>query len=751
MKSDTLCIDACLRIMGEFNVGLVIVMAIHNIFLTFLSMVTNTSVKRVTNEDIDDSIRDVITTNETALKYVLFHRWKKEATAHVSFDKIFLLCTDGVMESKESAPSSYDIFIDQMIKFYNDKQQDVETFTKSIVSVPCGADLDNIHQIKASIIDVSKRILEFKSSIDMNKDTVRLYMDTTGGPRNAAMILLVISRMMAYHGIVVEDMYYSGYTRVDGAPHQIKVHRVLDIYNLFDIVAGFEEFKLYGSAKKLNAHFKPNEIDRVEQDSHSNEEEAELNDENYNSAIHDLLAAMDSFSEAINISSRGSFENSIKRLDESLALVRSTANDTSSGKDFDQDLVELLQDPIEQSYDSLLECHRNNTPDELTYIDWCLDHDYLQQALTLFCEYVPEYAIEKGIIVYDADTFYKYYQQNQVDKDKKILQAAIKSWNRAGNTISFTKFYNTVKSNSDKSVTDTDLRSMPMRLFNTINEARANGLATIKNDGKNQVSPYIDKEIRSYITCVIKEKKRLSYIEKNSTQQKERIHSFINKETEKLFQKCESLLNQYYFSLHVQDEKYAENYTLKEWIVFLKEILKDSHKILLFNNVGSSLRRNIIADTLNKEVYQKYVSCDLDSGLITMKNSTELAYNAICNALLDNITHIHKDKQYKNLILHQLPLQDDTSIVYAEQLLSHRGRDSKETVLFNVPGVSIPHIDFESVRNTLIFIEQYFEIKKARNDSNHANKEMLCKYTTSKELHSEMRKCVELARQLSRK
>ena len=143
----------------------------------------------------------------------------------------------------------------------------------------------------------------------------------------------------------------------------------------------------------------------MEQDNHCNEGEAGHTDKIYNSAIHDLLAAMDSFSEAINISSRGSFENSIKRLDESLTLVRNTANDTSSGKDFDQDLVELLQDPIEQSYDSLLECHRNNTPDELTYIDWCLDHDYLQQALTLFCEYVPEYAIEKGIIVYDVDTF----------------------------------------------------------------------------------------------------------------------------------------------------------------------------------------------------------------------------------------------------------------------------------------------------------------------------------------------------------
>ena len=60
-------------------------MAIHNIFLTFLSIVTNTSVKRVTNEDIDDSIRDVITTNETALNMFCFTggNKKQQLTYHL--------------------------------------------------------------------------------------------------------------------------------------------------------------------------------------------------------------------------------------------------------------------------------------------------------------------------------------------------------------------------------------------------------------------------------------------------------------------------------------------------------------------------------------------------------------------------------------------------------------------------------------------------------------------------------------------
>ena len=207
-----------------------------------------------------------------------------------------MICTDAVKTGQNGEQSSYDIFKSRMANFYKQQGQDVDALEHSLIPVSCGGNLDDIDLIKESIIDVSKCILEFKSSIDMTKDKICLYMDTTGGPRNAAMILLVISRMMAYHGIVVADMYYSSYRKVENEPAQITVHRVLDIYNLFDIVAGFEEFKLFGSAKKLNAHFKPNEMDNSESDAISDKA-----DNTSIIAIHELLSAMDSFSEAINI------------------------------------------------------------------------------------------------------------------------------------------------------------------------------------------------------------------------------------------------------------------------------------------------------------------------------------------------------------------------------------------------------------------------------------------------------------------
>lgn len=447
-------------------------MAIYNVFLTFLSLVTSTSIKQITNEDFDDTMRDSITTNESALKYVLHHTWREKETADVSFDKIFLLCTDDVLKAKETTGiSSYDIFLKQMVKVYYSKGKNIDAFTNSIEQIPCGDNLDDLDRVKTSIIDVSRRILAFKDSVVGNQNEVRLYMDTTGGPRNAAMILLVISRIMAYHGITVRGVYYSSLKRIDNVPKEITVHRILDVYNLFDMIAGFEEFKLFGSAKKLNEYF-------------DDEAASPSKNETIDSSTHQLLTAMDEFSEAINISSRGAFEKSIANLDESLSLVKASARHECRCKSFNQELVELLQQPIEESYAELLEHHHNDTSDELAYIDWCLDHDYLQQALTLFCEYVPEYVVDKGIIEVDEDV---------LANDKELVK----------------DLYN-----------PSDLRSTPMRLFNAINKARRQISECGGEPAKEELAPKLDRRIRKVLSEITNERDNIIHNETDLFQQK---------------------------------------------------------------------------------------------------------------------------------------------------------------------------------------------------------------------------------------
>ena len=122
----------------------------------------------------------------------------------------------------------------------------------------------------------------------------------------------------------------------------------------------------------------------------------------------------------------------------------------------------------------MLDHHRNNTSDELAYIDWCLDHDYLQQALTLFCEYVPEYALEKGIIEIDAAKL------------------------SAEDEETANEIYNTA-----------DLRSTSMRVFNAINKARGQNAIFGSEGAKEELSPKIDKKIREALHKITQNEERL--------------------------------------------------------------------------------------------------------------------------------------------------------------------------------------------------------------------------------------------------
>lgn len=676
-------------------------MAIYNVFLTFLSLVTSTSIKQITNEDFDDTMRDSITTNESALKYVLHHTWREKETADVSFDKIFLLCTDDVLKAKETTGiSSYDIFLKQMVKVYYSKEKNIDAFTNSIEQIPCGDNLDDLDRVKTSIIDVSRRILAFKDNVMGDQNEVRLYIDTTGGPRNAAMILLVISRIMAYHGITVRGVYYSSLKRIDNVPKEITVHRILDVYNLFDMIAGFEEFKLFGSAKKLNEYF-------------DDEDASPSKDETIDSSTHQLLSAMDEFSEAINISSRGAFEKSIANLDESLSLVKASARDESRSKSFNQELVELLQQPIEESYAELLEHHHNDTSDELAYIDWCLDHDYLQQALTLFCEYVPEYVVDKGIIEVDEDV---------LANDKELVK----------------DLYN-----------PSDLRSTPMRLFNAINKARRQISECGGEPAKEELAPKLDRRIRKVLSEITNERDNIIHNETDLFQQKKLIDELVDRQIQQLASNCCSLLQGKGFSLYPPEDVEIKNYTLIDWIYFLGDIMKSPSNIVNINDVFLPMRLHFFKVVFKDYPCNKYVIINAETNTIQFKNTANEAYQAVCNDFINYITGGFDGKQYKGLIIYRADTAKLSPLQYAEQLI--RLSNDNKVDLYNLPGVIIPHKDLENVSNTLLFLDQYFEIKKARNDSNHANKETLCKYTTACELRREIKQCVNLVRFLGRK
>lgn len=556
---------------------------VYNIYLTFPSEVktnkekTNINASTATKLELKNNFEKILTTSETAIKYLFKKKIEEEKELDFTLDKVFLLRSKLVGGTVGFAPeiaTTYpefntntrhlEVLCSQIDTFYKAyfEQEITPLFSTVIKEIPCGDSLDNTKELGDNIIKLCKEIVAYKKTLPASSK-IRLYIDTSGGFRNAAMIFLILGRIMSYLGIEVADVFYTSWKQGNCSVHPIK-----DTYELLDLVAGFEEFKLYGSAKKLNAHFKANQVD---EDGLENSNAG--NRENNNSSIHELLSAMDSFSEAINISSRGSFEKSIKRLDESLALVRSTTDNPLANKNFDQELVELLQDPIEKSYDTLLDHHRNNTSDELAYIDWCLDHDYLQQALTLFCEYVPEYALEKGIIEIDAARL------------------------SAEDEETANEIYNTA-----------DLRSTSMRVFNAINKARGQNAIFGSEGAKEELSPKIDKKIREALHKITQKRGEIIKTEFDISVRTKRLNTFVDEVIQQLETDCEKMLNSKGFTLYPSEEGEVNNYTLIDWISFLGDISKKSSNMEFINTVLLPLRLHFIKAVFKVEPCNKYTS-----------------------------------------------------------------------------------------------------------------------------------------------
>lgn len=700
---------------------------VYNIYLTFPSEVktnkekTNINASTATKLELKNNFEKILTTSETAIKYLFKKKIEEEKELDFTLDKVFLLRSKLVGGTVGFAPEiaitypefntntrHLEVLCSQIDTFYKAyfEQEITPLFSTVIKEIPCGDSLDNTKELGDNIIKLCKEIVAYKKTLPTSSK-IRLYIDTTGGFRNAAMIFLILGRIMSYLGIEVADVFYTSWKEGNCSVHPIK-----DTYELLDLVAGFEEFKLYGSAKKLNAHFKANQVDEDGLESSD-----AGNRENNNSSIHELLSAMDSFSEAINISSRGSFEKSIKRLDESLALVRSTTDNTSANKNFDQELVELLQDPIEKSYDTLLDHHRNNTSDELAYIDWCLDHDYLQQALTLFCEYVPEYALEKGIIEIDAARL------------------------SAEDEETANEIYNTA-----------DLRSTSMRVFNAINKARGQNAIFGSEGAKEELSPKIDKKIREALHKITQKRGEIIKTEFDISVGTKRLNTFVDEVIQQLETDCEKMLNSKGFTLYPSEEGEVNNYTLIDWISFLGDISKKSSNMEFINTVLLPLRLHFIKAVFKVEPCNKYTSVQANQKELRFNAKSDFAFNVVRNTFVDYVKGAFDgEKQYKSLILYKSDMLVVTPRQYAEQLIASKNCRNGKVEIYNMPGIFIIHKNIENVSDTIYFIEQYFEIKKARNDTNHANKETQCKYKTSPELRREIRKCIEVARRLSKK
>lgn len=323
-----------------------------NVLLLFLSdvKINKGSISEAHYENIEGE--NTQTTNESAIRYLI---------KDFPLDKIFIFASKKIR-------GEIDGYLGADGKPKTHLQFSLERFRKFLPEVECfvfnynehGSDNDNLK----SIAEMAEQVQKFAEGEEVN-----LHVDLTGGMRHVNMMMLELTRLLEYSGLKVGKILYSNYK---GSTKPSTVEEIQNVYDLFQLIAGVEEFVNFGSIKALDFYYKGKR-------------------EKISVPLKKLIDAMKNFSEAIKLCHYGQFQKSIEELHDAVHDF-----DKQKSTDVEDILMARLIGRIRKNYHDLIAIREK---DDLQVIRWCLDNDYLQQALTLYTERIPEYLGEKKILI----------------------------------------------------------------------------------------------------------------------------------------------------------------------------------------------------------------------------------------------------------------------------------------------------------------------------------------------------------------
>lgn len=191
-----------------------------------------------------------------------------------------------------------------------------------------------------------------------------IFLDVTGGFRNANMYLLLLSRVLSYKGIHTAGAVYSNFNTKT-------VEDISHLIDMFDLVGGMQELTSFGNVQTLRAYY--------DQQNRRHQPRDEK--------ITALLTSMERLTETITLCRTNQIEERLNKFNIALADA------------------ENCKDPLMRT---LLPAFRDKFGRKLTtpgLIKWCVENGMIQQALTIFKERIPSYLLwdRKDILEVDPN------------------------------------------------------------------------------------------------------------------------------------------------------------------------------------------------------------------------------------------------------------------------------------------------------------------------------------------------------------
>ena len=363
--------------------------------------------------------------------------------------------------------SSVRVLTDNISEFCEEKGFDCPNMDTCIDLGEGNKDSD----VTSAITEVSSKLIELLQ----DKDTqVNLYIEANGGIRYVLVMLIAIINALetVYDNIKLKKIFSMVLSDRD-KDGRIYIRDTSMIYASIELVSAIKEFINYGRIKSLQDYFKK----RKEISKHKNLDNfSEEVFDDINKCVNNLSQLADNLqlcrTEQIINSFYGTNDtNSIKEvLEEFKNKYDKDDINNSDAKVFNDVIKNILQE-YKDIYNNT-DKYQNKFLNLPKIIQWCIDKDYIQQALTLCSERLPKYIVENGIVTINetlkeaASKSKKNYEENY----HFLVQYIYSSYYKF---VSYSKLYELL-----------DLYKKQYNLYNILSEEKQEKLSDIENISK---------------------------------------------------------------------------------------------------------------------------------------------------------------------------------------------------------------------------------------------------------------------------
>lgn len=212
--------------------------------------------------------------------------------------------------------------------------------------------------------DISEAAVIAANQITDMGDEVNLYIDYNGGQRYMAFMILSIANLMKIRHVDIKQVLTMNW---NGSDSPTPIDNNKSVFDSINLIAGINEYINYGRIRSLREYFVPSK----------------------NETILKLLDDMEEFSNNLQLCRTTYIMNTKER------LFYELDNQSEFLKNQEKDIYEVLFSYVLRD---ILAGYNNLLHGELPeMIKWCVERDYIQQALTFCSEQMPRYFWDKGI------------------------------------------------------------------------------------------------------------------------------------------------------------------------------------------------------------------------------------------------------------------------------------------------------------------------------------------------------------------